>query len=166
MYVCMCVCAQSCLALCDPMYCSTPGFPVFHYLLEFAQIHVCWVGDAIQPSHPLLPSSPLPSVFPFLLSLFQWVQWVFLVTWLFTSGIPSIGALGLASVLPINIQGWFRLGLTGLISLLFKGLSRVFPNNTVQKHLLNSYINFILMNKQSKILEGKQKHKLKNILRY
>ena len=40
------------------MYCSTPGFPVHHYLPEFAQIHVHWVGDATQPSHPLLPSSP------------------------------------------------------------------------------------------------------------
>ena len=48
-----------CLTLCDPMDCSTPGFPVPHYLLEFAETHVHWVGDAIQPSHPLLP----PSVF-------------------------------------------------------------------------------------------------------
>ena len=46
--------AQSCPALCDPMDCRTPGFPVHHQLLEFAQIHVHWVGDAIQPSHPLL----------------------------------------------------------------------------------------------------------------
>ena len=47
---------QSCPALCDPMYCSTPGFPVHHQLLELAQTHVHWVGDAIQLSHPL--SSP------------------------------------------------------------------------------------------------------------
>ena len=40
------------------MHCITPGFPVLHYLPEFAQTHVHWVGDAIQPSHPLLPSSP------------------------------------------------------------------------------------------------------------
>ena len=39
--------AQSCLTLCNPMDCGTPGFPVFDYLLEFAQIHVHWVGDAI-----------------------------------------------------------------------------------------------------------------------
>ena len=44
--------------------CSMPGFPVLHYLLEFAQTHVCWVGDAIQPSHLLLPTLLLPSVFP------------------------------------------------------------------------------------------------------
>ena len=46
---------------CDPMDCSTPGFPVLYCLLEFAQIHVRWVSDAIQPSHPLLPLL-LPSV--------------------------------------------------------------------------------------------------------
>ena len=50
--------AKSSLTLCDPMHYSTPGFPVLHCLLELAQIHVHWVGDAIQPSHPLLPSSP------------------------------------------------------------------------------------------------------------
>ena len=48
---------QSCLTLCDPMDCSTPGFPVHHQLPEFAQIHVHQVGDAIQPSHPLSPPS-------------------------------------------------------------------------------------------------------------
>ena len=49
---------QLCLTLCNPMDCCMPGFPVLHYLLEFAQIHVHWVNNAIQPSHPLLPSSP------------------------------------------------------------------------------------------------------------
>ena len=49
---------KSCLTLCDSMDCSMPGSPVLHYLPEFAQIHVRWVGDAIQPSHPLLPPSP------------------------------------------------------------------------------------------------------------
>ena len=50
--------------LCDPMDCSTPGFPVPHDLLEFAQIHVYWVNDVIQPSHPLSLPLLLPSVFP------------------------------------------------------------------------------------------------------
>ena len=51
--------AQSCTALCDHMDCSMPGFPVHHQLLEFTQIHVHPVGDAIQPSHPLsFPSPP------------------------------------------------------------------------------------------------------------
>ena len=49
---------QSCLTLCDPMNCSTPGLPVHHQLLESTQTHVHWVGDAIHPSHPL--SSPSP----------------------------------------------------------------------------------------------------------
>ena len=58
----------------------------------------------------------------------------FPVSWLFTSAGQSIGASASASVLPMNIQGWFPLGLTGLISLQSKGLSRVFSNTTVQKH--------------------------------
>ena len=66
--------AQSCLTLCDPMDCNIPGFPVHHQLPQFTQIHVHWVGDAIQPSHPVLsPSSPA-----FNLSqhqgLFKWVS--------------------------------------------------------------------------------------------
>ena len=66
--------AQSCLTLCDLMDCSTPGFPVHHQLLEFAQTHVHQVGDAIQPSHPL--SSPSPPAFNLSqhLGLFQWVN--------------------------------------------------------------------------------------------
>ena len=56
----------------------------------------------------------------------------FLMSWLFPSGGQSIGAS--ASVLPLNVQGWFPLGLTGLISLQSKGLSRVFSNTTVQNH--------------------------------
>ena len=53
---------HSCSTLCDPMNCSTPGFPVFHSLLEFAQTHIHWIADAIPPSHPL--SSPSPPAFP------------------------------------------------------------------------------------------------------
>ena len=53
-----CSVAKSCPTLCNPMDCSTLGFPVLHCLLEFAQTHVHWVSDAIQPSHPLLPPSP------------------------------------------------------------------------------------------------------------
>ena len=58
----------------------------------------------------------------------------FSMTWFFASGGQSIGASASASVLQINIQDWFPLGLTGLISLQSKGLSRVFTNTTVQKH--------------------------------
>ena len=54
--------AQSCLTLCDPMNCSTPGLPVHHQLPEFTQTHIRRVSDAIQPSHPLLsPSPPAPN---------------------------------------------------------------------------------------------------------
>ena len=54
---------QSCLTLCDPMDCSTPGFPVHHQLLELAQTHVHQVGNAIQPSHPLSSRSPAFTLF-------------------------------------------------------------------------------------------------------
>ena len=77
----------------------------------------------------------LPSVVPFssCLQSFQ-APWSFPVSWLFTSGGQSIGASASASVLPTNIHDWFPLGLTGLISLQSKGLSRVFSNTTLQKH--------------------------------
>ena len=107
------------MTLCDHMNCSTPGFPVLHQLLKLTQTHVHWVSNAIQTSHPL--SSP-PASFP--------ASGAFPVSQLFASHGYSIGA----SVLPMNIQGWFPLGLTGLISLLSKGLSRVFSSTTVQKH--------------------------------
>ena len=87
----------------DPIDCSTPGSSVLHYLLEFAQIHVHWVGDTVQPSHPLLPLLLLPSVFPSIIA-FQMSQ-------LFAAGGESIGVSASTSVLPINTQGWFTLGL-------------------------------------------------------
>jgi len=66
--------AQSCPTLCDPMNHSTPGLPVHHQLPEFTQTHVHWVGDAIQPSHPLSSPSP-PALNPSQhQSLFQWVN--------------------------------------------------------------------------------------------
>ena len=73
--------AQSCLTLCDPRNRSTPGLPVHHQFLEFTQTHVHWVGDAIQPSHPLSsPSSPVPNPSPFILGsnyyLFEHLPWV------------------------------------------------------------------------------------------
>ena len=54
-HACICCCSvtQLCLTLCNPMDCSMPGLPVPHHLLEFAQVHVHCIGDAIQPSHPL-----------------------------------------------------------------------------------------------------------------
>ena len=115
---------QSCPTLCDPMDCSTPGLPVHHQLAEFTQTNVHWVGDAIQPSHPLF-SFPLQS-FP--------ASGSFIMSQFFVSGGQSFGASAAASVLPMNIQGWFPLGLTHLISLLSKGVSKVFSSTTIKKH--------------------------------
>jgi len=70
---------QSCPTLCNPMDCSMPGFPVHHQLPELAQTHVHWVGDSIQPSHPLSsPSSPafnLPSIRVFTNESVLWIRW-------------------------------------------------------------------------------------------
>ena len=65
---------QSCLTFCDPMDCSTPGFPVHHQLLELAQTHVHPVGDAIQPCHPLSSSCPHVSNLSHHYVLFKWVS--------------------------------------------------------------------------------------------
>ena len=117
---------QSCLTLCNPMNCSTPGLPVHHQLPEFTQTYVHRLSDAIQPSHPLSsPSPPAPNP-----SQHQ----SFPISQLFAWGDQSTGVSALASVLPKNIQGWSPLEWTGWISLQSKGLSRVFPNTTVQKH--------------------------------
>ena len=88
---------------------------------------------SVMPSNHLILSSASPVI------LFSCPQYFpapgsFPMSQLFTSGGQSIGVSASASVLPMNIQGWFPLGLTGLISLQFKGLPRVFSNTTVQKH--------------------------------
>ena len=119
------VVAKSCPILCDSRDCSTPGFSVLQYLPEFAWIYAHWVGNAIQPFHPLLPLSP----FAFSLSQHQSP-----VSWLFTSYGQSFGASASASALPVNIQGWFPLGLTDLISLQSERPSRVFLRTTIQEH--------------------------------
>ena len=119
--------AQSSPILCDPMNHSMPGLPVHHQLLEFTQTHVHRVGDAIQPSYPLLSlfsscpqSLPASGSFP-MSQLFAWCG-------------QSIGVSASASVLPMNIQDWSPLRWTGWIFLESMGLSRVFSNTTVQKH--------------------------------
>ena len=113
------------LTLCDPMDCRTPGLPVHHQLPELIQTHVHQVSDTIQPSILCRSLLLLPSIFPSI-SIFS--------SELSASGGQSTGASASASVLPMNIQDIFPLGLTGLISLQSKGLSRVFSNTTVQKH--------------------------------
>ena len=112
--------------LCDPMDFSTPGLPVHHQLLELAQIHVNWVGDAIQLSHPLLSPSPPALSLSQYQGLFQ--ESVLCTRW------PKYWSFSFSISVPMNIQGWFPLGLTGWIALQSKELSRVFSNTTVQKH--------------------------------
>ena len=105
---------------------SMPGFPVLYHspqLLKLVSI------ESVMPSNHLVLRCPFSSCLyssPTSGSL--------LMSQLFASGGQSIGASGSASVLPINIQGWLPLGLTGLSSLLSKGLSRVFSITTVQNH--------------------------------
>ena len=90
---CSCSVTKSCLILCDPMNCSTPGFPVHHQLPELAQIHVHRAGDAIQPSHPAFNLSQHQGLFQWVSSLHQVTkvfgfqlqhqsfQWIFRIHW-------------------------------------------------------------------------------------
>jgi len=88
LFVCCCLLAKS--FLCNPVDCSTPGFPVLHHLPELAQTHVHRVGDAIQPSHPLSPPSPPALNLSQHQDLFQWVssshiRQLVQITWLVSS---------------------------------------------------------------------------------
>ena len=122
---CSCSVAKSCPTLCDPMDCSTPGFPSFtnsQSLLKLMSI------QSVMPSnHPssLTPFSYCPQSSP--------ASGSFPMCWLFPSAGQSIGASASASVLPMNIQSWFPLGLTGLISLLSKGLKSLLQHH-IWKH--------------------------------
>ena len=117
---------QLCPTLFNPMDCSMLGFPVHHQLPEFTHTHVHQVGDASQPSHPVIPFSSRLQSSP--------ASGSFQMSQFFASGGQSTGVSASASVLPVNIQDWFPLGWTGWISLQSNGLSRVFSNTTVQKH--------------------------------
>ena len=105
---------------------SMPGLPVHHQLPEFTQTHIHWVGDAVQPSHPL--SSPSPPAFNLSQhqGLFQWVSSLHQVAKVFGFQLQHQSFLW---VFRTN----FLLGLTGWISLQSNGLSRVFSNTIVQK---------------------------------
>ena len=120
-----CSVTQSCLALCDPINCSTPGFPR-PSPSPGACSNLCPSNEWCHPtiSSSVTPFSSCPQSFP--------ASGSFPMSQFFTSSSQSIGVS--ASVLPMNIQGWFPLGWTGLISLLSKGLSRVFPSTTIWKH--------------------------------
>ena len=95
---CCCSVPQLCLTLCDPMECSTPGFSVPHHLLEFAQVHVLCITDAIQLYHPS------DALFSFCLQPVL-ASGTFPMSRLFTSGDQNTGASASASALPVNIQG-------------------------------------------------------------
>ena len=111
---------QLCPTFCDPMDYSTPGFPVHHQLPELAQTHVYpTISSSVVPFSSCLQSFPASGSFP--------------MSQFFASGGQSISASVSSWVLPMNIQGWFPLGLTDLIFLQSKGLSRVFSKTTVQK---------------------------------
>ena len=118
-----CLVAKSCPALWDPMNCSTPGFPVLHYLLKLLKLMSV---ESVMPSNHLIchPFLLLPSIFPSIRAFSK--ESAVCIRW------PKYWAS--ASVLPMNIQGWFPLGLTGLISLLSPGLSRDLSSTTVWKH--------------------------------
>ena len=103
--------------LCDPMNWSTPGLPE-HTPLSW-QCHPT-ISSSVVPFSSCLQSFPASEPFP--------------ISQFFASGGQSIRVSASASVLPMNIRDWFPLGWTGLISLLSKGLSRVFSNTTVQKY--------------------------------
>ena len=109
------------------MNCSMLGLHVHHQLLEFTQTHVQWVGDAIQPSHPLSFSfSSLLQFFP--------ESGSFQMSQLFASGNQGIRVSASTSVLPMNPQeDWFPFWWTDWIFLQSKGPSRVFSNTTAQK---------------------------------
>ena len=110
---------ELCLNLCDPMNCRTSGFPVLHSLPDFAQTHVHWVSHTIQPSHFMLPPSPLALNLSQHQRLFQSVGSVHPVAKVFSF-----------SISPSNEYSQ----LIGLISLQSKGLSRVFSSYTIQRH--------------------------------
>ena len=117
-----CSVTQSCPTLCDPMDCSRPGFLV---------LHISWSLFKLMSIELMIPSNHL--YHPLLLQSFP-ASGSFPMSQLFVSGAQSIGASASALVLPMNIQGWLSLRLTGLNSLLSKGLSRVFSNTTIQMH--------------------------------
>ena len=138
----------SCSVMSDslwPMDRSMPGLPVQHPLPEFTQTHVIWVGDAILPSHPLSPPSPLA------LSLSQ--HQVFSKEAVVSLRWPGVSAS--ASVFPISIQDWFPLGLTGLISLLSKGLSRVLQHHSSKASILHYSAFFIVQLSHPYMTTGK-----------
>ena len=117
-----CSATKLCPTLRNTTNCSTPGLPVLHYLPEFPQIHVHWVGDAIQSSSSVASFSSCPQSIPASMS--------FPVSQLFALVGQNIEAAVSVIVLPMSIS----LRLTGLIFLFSKGLSRILSSITIRKH--------------------------------
>ena len=118
---------HSCLTLHDPVDCSTPSFTLPPHLPKLAQVHVHCIGDAIELSHPLIPSSPSSLNLSQHQGLFQWVGCLHQMAKIFQFQLQH-------QPLQLSIQGWFPTRLTGLISLPSKGLSGVFSSTTHQRH--------------------------------
>ena len=126
-----CSVAQSCLTLWDPKDCSMPGLPCLS-----PPPGVCSNSRPLSRwCHSTISSSAAPF---FCLQSFP-TSGSFPMSWLFTSGGQSIGTSASASAFPMNIQGWFPLGLTCLI-ILSKGLSRAFSSTTDRKHQFWNYL--------------------------
>ena len=123
---CCCSVTKSCPALCNPMDGSMPVSPSL--ISPVVCPSSCPLNQWCYPT-----SSSSVTLFSFCLQFFP-ASRSFSMSRLFASDGQSIKAKASGSVLPMNIQGWFPLGLSGLISLLFKGLSRVFSSTTIWKH--------------------------------
>ena len=146
---------QSCLTLCNPMYCSRPVFSVYHRLLELAQTHVHWAIDPIQPSHPLWSPSPLALSLSQHQGLFQWVNSLHQVPqyWKFRFSINPYNEY--SGLISFRID-WFDL-------LAVQGTLKSLSSITVWKHQLfgthpflwsNSHIHTWLLEKPELWLDG------------
>ena len=129
--ICFCSVTTLCPTLFDPIDCSIPGFPVLHYLLEFAQTHVHGVGDASQPSHPLSLSSPAFSFPPYQVVVFNESALCMMYCTMYW---PKYWSFSFSISASCEYSELISFRIYCLISLLSKGLSRVFSNTTAQKH--------------------------------
>ena len=134
--------AQSCPTLCDPIDCSTPVFPVHHQLLELTQIHVHCIGDAVSSS--VIPFSSHLQSFP--------ASGSFPISQFFASGGQSIEASAPASVLPMNIQGWFHLELKCFHLLTLQGmLKSLFQQHNSKASVLPCWAFFMVQFSQPSV---------------
>ena len=144
---CYCSVFQSCPHFCNPMDCIMPGFPVLHHLLELLKLmsveSACHptISSSVVPISSCLQSFPASKYFP--------------TSWLFASDSQSIGISASATAPPMNIQDWFILGLTALISLQSKGLSRVLQHHSSKASVLWHSAFFIVQLSHPYVTTGK-----------